>query len=67
LPIDTLDHITVSQALFAENGIGLSAGNGYSGALAVFEGRSYGCGFQQLILKENYGFLRVSCIFGPCS
>jgi hypothetical protein len=67
LPIDTRDHITVSQAQFAENGIGLYAGIGYSGELTVFEGRSYGCGFQQLILKENYGFLGVSGIFGPCS
>jgi hypothetical protein len=49
LPIDTRDHITVSQAQFAENGIGLYAGNGYFGELTVFEGQSYGCGFQQLI------------------
>ena len=67
LPVNTLDHITVSHTQFTENGIGLSVGNGYSGALTVFEGRSDGCGFQQLILKENYGFLGVSCIFGPCS
>jgi hypothetical protein len=31
LPIDTRDPITVSQAQFAENGIGLYAGNGYPG------------------------------------
>ena len=31
LPIGTRDHITVSQAQFAENGIGIYAGNGYSG------------------------------------
>jgi len=49
LPIDTRDHISISQAQFSENGIGLYAGNGYFGELTVFEGQSYGCGFQQLI------------------
>jgi hypothetical protein len=67
LPIGTRYHITGSQAQFAENDIELYVGIEYSGELTVFEGQSYGCGFQQLILKENYGFLGVSCIFGPCS
>jgi len=49
LPIATSDHITVSHAQFAENGIGLYAGDRYSGELTVFEGQSYGCGFQLLI------------------